>query len=408
MAKILTTKAVETAQPGPARREIPDGILPGLYLIVQPSGARSWAVRFRIDGRPRKHTLGAFPTVDLATARELGRAALTKVHAGVDPTDERNERRAAAKAARNATADLMHNVSEEFLKRHVRTKTRASSARETERILNVDVLPAWKGRRVQSITRRDVIALLDSVVDRGAPILANRVLAVVRRMFSWCVERGILEASPAAGVKAPSVERSRDRVLSDEELRVVLAAFDDIGWPFGPLFKVLLLTAQRRDEVGEMRWSEVDLGRRIWTIPRERAKNDQAHEVPLSEPVVAILKELPRIEGRAGFVFTTTGTTPLGGYSRAKSRLDGFVLARLRSENLDAEPLPRWTLHDLRRTAATNMARLGVSQIVVEKVINHISGSLSGVAGIYNRHSFADEKRAALVAWAKWVEELSQ
>lgn len=249
------------------------------------------------------------------------------------------------------------------------------------------------------IARRDVIELLDSTVDRGAATMANRELAAVRRMFGWCVERGILDASPCAGMRAPVPERSRDRLLSDDEIRLFWNAADTIGWPFGPLFKLLLLTGQRRDEVGEMRWREIDGDKRLWTLPRERVKSDRAHEVPLCDAAVAILAVLPRVSGRPGYVFTTNGETPVSGWSRAKNRLDKAMA----DAGMTGEP---WRLHDLRRTAASGMARLAIDLPVIEKVLNHVSGSFAGIVGVYQRHGFADEKRRALDTWGAHVERL--
>jgi integrase len=401
LSKGLTVKGIESQKPGSARREVPDGLLAGLYLVVQPSGARSWAVRYRAAGVPRKLTLGPYPAIDLGSARELARKALVAVAEGRDPGEEK-------KAARQAPAqrerDLFEAVAGQFIERYAKANTRESTWRETERLINKNVLPVWKGRAVQSITRRDVIDLLDRVVDRGAAVAANRVLAVVRRLFSWTVERGILELSPSAGVKAPTAERSRDRVLNDDELRRVWRATDVDGWPFGPLVQLLILTGQRRDEVANMRWSELDLEKRLWTLPKERSKNDTAHEVPLSDAVLSVIGRLKKIAGKPGFLFTTTGEAPVSGFSRAKNRLDALVLSGLHGEATG--PTPHWTLHDLRRTAASGMARLGINLPVIEKILNHTSGSFAGIVGVYQRHSFADEKRAALETWGRFVEHL--
>jgi integrase len=370
--------------------------LAGLYLIVQPSGSKSWAVRYRICGRPKKLTLGSYPGIDLSSARELARKALVAVAEGRDPAlEKKNAHRDIAGRER----DLFEKVTNQFLERYARANTRESTWREAERLLTRDVVPKWKGRTIREISKRDVIELLDSKVDEGSPIMANRVLATIRRLFGWCVERGILETSPCVGVKAPAPERSRDRVLSDLELRFVWKACDNIGWPFGPLTKLLILTAQRRDEVSEITWSELDLNAQVWTIPRERTKNDVAHEVPLSDEVVEILRSTPIIAGKARYVFTTTGITPVGGFSRAKERID-TAISTLRSH---AEPLARWTFHDLRRTAASGMARLGINLPVIEKVLNHTSGSFAGIVGVYQRHSFAEEKRGALEKWSQFV-----
>ena len=189
------------------------------------------------------------------------------------------------------------------------------------------------------------------------------------------------------------------------------AAFDQVGWPFGPFSKLLLLTGARRDEVASARWSEFDLAAKAWTIPKERAKNGVAHEVPLSEAALRILGALPRIEaGRrsAGLVFTTNGVTPVSGFSKAKTAIDAAILAarRERGVQLGRDPATvqapeEWTFHDLRRTVASGMAGLGFPPHVVEAALNHRSGTIKGVAAVYNRYSYADEKRAALDAWSR-------
>lgn len=396
MSKALTVRTIESMRPGPARQEIPDGLIAGLYLVVQPSGAKSWACRYRAAGTPRKLTLGTYPAIDLKAARELAQRALVDAAGGKDPAAEKQAARSAAKMP--SDRDLIEKVAEAFIERYAKANTRESSWKETKRILDKEVVPAWKGRRLPEIGRADVHELLDGIVDRGAPILANRVLAAVRKMFGWAVERGLVDASPCEKVKAPSAERSRDRVLSDDELRQVWRAADAIGWPFGALFKVLILTGQRRNEVGSMRWSELDLDKKLWTLPRERAKNDVQHSVPLSEPALTILRGLPRV---GPYVFSTNGKTPVSGYTRAKQRLDAAL-----PKAVDGGSVPAWVLHDLRRTAASGMARLGIALPVIERVLNHVSGSFGGIVGVYQRHSFADEKGHALEAWGAFVERL--
>lgn len=397
MGKALTAITIEKMQSGPSRREVPDGLVSGLYLVVQPSGAKSWAVRYRAAGTPRKHTLGAFPAIDLKAARDLAQRALVDVAKGSDPSATKK----AAKLATKAPADrgLVEKVVDTFIERHVKPNTKVTSARETERILKREVVGTWKGRMLASVTRADVHDLLDTIVDRGAPIQANRVLASLRRMCGWAVERGIIETSPCEKVKAPTAERSRDRVLGDDELKAVWAACDGIGWPFGPLVRMLLLTGQRRDEVGSMKWSEVDLDAKLWTIPRERAKNGQAHPVPLSEPVLAILRALPRV---GEHVFSTNGRTAVSGFSKIKAAIDNSI----ENTRRDAGALLPWVFHDLRRTAASGMARLGITLPAIEKVLNHVSGSFGGIVGVYQKHSFADEKRHALEAWGGFIQRL--
>lgn len=396
MPKALTVRGIEALKGGPVRTEIPDGLIPGLYLVCQSTGVKSWAVRYRAGGRTRKHTLGRYPVIDLANAREIARRTLVEVASGRDPAADKAEARRTAAEPAGPNRDRFDAAAALFIERYAKANTKEQTWRESERLLATHVLPLWRARRVQEIARRDVVELMDAIVDRGAPVSANRTLAVVRRMFGWLVERGVIITNPCTDVRAPTAEKSRDRVLSDDELRAILQACDRLNEPFGALIRLLALTAQRRDEVGQMTWREVDLNARIWTIPKERAKNGIAHDVPLSDTAVKVLAGVRRIAGSRGLVFTTTGETPVSGFSKIKKRLDAAVP--------DAPP---WVLHDLRRTAATGMARLGVNLPVIEKVLNHTSGSFGGVVGVYQRHHFAEEKRAALEAWAAHVGDLT-
>src|SRR5215471_4433750 len=389
MRRGLTVRAVEAVRPGAERREIADGFLPGLYLVVQPTGAKSWAVRYRHHGQPRKFTLGSFHAIDLKTARDLGAKAR---RAGAERRDLGHERA----QARASQPDSIETVAAQFVERHCQRVNRPRTARETERLLRRNVLPRWRGRSIDSITRRDVLDVLDRVVDAGAPIEANRVLAATRKMFSWAVSRDIIAASPCAGVKPPSPERSRDRTLNDDELRSVMLAADQIGWPFGPLVQLLALLGQRRDEVARMRWSEVDVEKHLWVLPLGRTKTGKtAHEVPLSTAAIEILKKIPRVAG-SDLVFSANGSTAASGFSKAKRRIDALL----------PPDTPHWTLHDLRRSFASGAARIGVGLPVVEKVLGHVGTSFHGVAGIYQRFDLADAKREALEAWGRHVDSL--
>ena len=380
MAKTLTVKMVEQSKPTEKRQEIADAVVPGLYLLVQPSGKKSWATRFRIGGRLLKHTLGSWPDIGLTEARTAARKSLDEVARGRDP------RSRAVGAYLDPGRDLFETVAAEFAERHLKTLKTSGPA---EAML-LPVVRQWAGRKIGEITRRDVIELIDKIADRGAGIMANRTLALVRKLFNWARSRDIIDRSPCDGVKAPAPETKRDRVLSDEELVAVWrAANSSLGYPFGPLVKLLILTGQRREEVTAMTRDEV-VGD-LWTIPKERAKNGVAHQVPLSPQARAIIDALP---GTTRYFFTTTGETPVSGFSRAKAKIDRMV------------PAPPWVIHDIRRTVATGMQRLAVEMIVVEKILNHVSGSLSGVAGVYQRHSYSEEKRRALERWADRVEEL--
>jgi integrase len=387
---MLSAKAVEHAKPTSTRREIADGLLSGLYLIVQRSGVKSWAVRYRYGGRSKKLTLGRYPAMDVAKARQAGRDALTVAAAGNDPAQQKRIIRKHAAEGR----DLVETVVAEFLERHAKAKR---SYRELKRMLDREVVPHWRGRKIQDISRRDVIELLDGLMDRGVGRMTNMVFSVVRKLFRWAVERDIVAASPCTGMRPPAPEVSRDRVLADDELRRLWQAADGLGYPFGPMFKLLALTGQRLGEVAGMAWPEIDLEKKLWSLPRQRVKNARAHDVPLSDLAIEILASLPRIGSPKEFVFTTTGETPASGFSRAKRNLDAAMLAAAS----DASPtIAPFTLHDVRRTVATGMQRLGIAPHVTEAVLNHRSGTIKGVAAVYARYDYASEKRSALESWS--------
>jgi integrase len=230
-------------------------------------------------------------------------------------------------------------------------------------------------------------------VDGGNPIAANRTLAAVRKLFNWAEGRYGLASNPCNRVEMPGTETARDRVLTDKELKAVWRSAAKLGGSFGPVVHLLILTGQRRNEVAGMEWRELDIPNRLWKLPRGRVKNDSGHEVPLSTQALEVIAGVPRIHGRQ-LLFSTTGITAVSGFSKAKIEID------------EVAGVEDWTLHDLRRTMASGMARLGVSLPVIEKILNHSSGSFRGVVGVYQRHSSADEKRAALDLWAAHVARL--
>ena len=414
MAKGLTQFALDALRPTDKRREVPDGKQRGLYFIVQPSGARSWAFRYRYSGGPKKLTLGPYPEIDLSTARDKAAKAAASLADRCDPAAAKKIDKIAKRIRAQAEAaplDLVEAVATAFIERYAKRQTRENTWKETERLVRREIVDPWRGRRLSRITRAEVHALLDKIVDRPAPIMANRTLAALRTMCNWAVERGLIDASPCEKVRAPAPEQTRDRILSDDEICSAWAAFEQVGWPFGPLAKLLLLMGARRDEVASARWNEFDFAAKTWTIPKERAKNGVAHEVPLSDAALRILGQLPRIEaGRrsAGLVFTTNGSTAVSGFSKAKTAIDAAILAAKREAATQSGNDPttvqapeEWTFHDLRRTAASGMAGLGFPPHVVEAVLNHKSGTIRGVAAVYNRYSYSAEKRAALDAWAR-------
>jgi integrase len=303
----------------------------------------------------------------------------------------------AAKAeerARNTlTAAIDRYLGDARTGRNRKKPMRPDYYRETERALRVDVKSVLGARPIRDLTRREIRDLLNAIVDRGSPSHANHVLAYLRAMLGWAVDQELIEENPASGIKPPSATVERDRYLDDNEIRAFWHGCDRLGWPFGPLFQLLLLTAQRRDELAGASWSEIDLEKRIWTLPRARVKNDKAHLVHLSTLAMDVIGALPRVNEK--LLFTTTGKTPVSGWGRARERLAAAM----------GKPEP-FNLHDLRRTAASGMAAIGIAHHVVDRILNHTAGKISGVARIYNRHDYAAERHGALEAWGRHIESL--
>lgn len=267
-----------------------------------------------------------------------------------------------------------------------------------------NVIQAWGDRDIQEIGKRDVIDLLDHIADSGRITTANRTRAYLSKFFNWCVDRDILTVSPATGVKPVAKEVSRDRVLSDDEIRWFWQACEKLGQPWGVLGQALLLTGQRLGEVARM--TESEIGNGTWSMTADRTKNGRAHDVPLSDAMRAVLAGVERIHSPAGYLFTTTGRTPVSGYFKGRNYIAEQMLEIAADECGEAVEIPHWTFHDLRRTAATGMARMGIPVRVTEAVLNHVSGTGGGIVAVYQRHDYADEKRKALEAWARLVMQI--
>ena len=401
MARVLTQLIVERFNPPTSGRVVHwDALVPGFGLRISDKNSRSWIAMYRIKSKTVMQTLGSLaliPKVD--DARQRAREAIIAARAGVNPVEEKRVEQAAAEAERVTFA----TVADRWMGEYVERNCSESLIRERRRILGRDILPKWSEQLAREITKSDVNDLLDLKANRrdrarkgrtdGAGVQSNRTFSLLTALFNWAASQDLVETNPTAGVRRRVKEVPRDRLLDDDELVRFWGACDAMGLPFGPLFQLLLLTAQRRDEVGGMRRSELDLEKRIWTIPGERTKNDKVHTVHLSDLAIEIIERLPQI-GDADLLFTTNETTPVSGFSKAKDRLDTLM----------GDP-PEWILHDLRRTATSGMARLGIAPHV-DKILNHTAGTIRGVAAVYNRNQFEPERKAALEAWARFVESL--
>jgi len=391
--KVITPLAVKAAKPKRQRYEIPDGGALGLYLVVQPSGAKSWAHRYPFNGTRRKDTLGSASDISLAEARRLVAEARHLREQGVDPAAQRRAAHTVVvEMAERHETDSVEALSALFVERHAKKRRTWATTKETFHRL---ILPKWRGRTVHDVRRRDIIELVEDIaMDR--PYMANRTLAVLSKFFNWLVARDIIEVSPAGGIDPPGQETARDRILSDDELRRLwLAACARDEGPFGVLVRLLILTGQRRGEVAGMRWSEMG-DAHIWRLPGSRTKNSKAHQVPLVPAAWDLIQAQPRFVD-SDFVLTIDGSRPIIGFGRAKRRLSAKA-------GIEADS---WRLHDLRRSCTSGLQRLGVRAEVIERILNHISRIYRGVSGTYQRDPLIEEMTTALERWADHVEALT-
>jgi integrase len=431
-----TLKALKAAPEG-TRYEIMDTEVPGLGIRVTGNGQRTFVLITRFPGRtdPTRRALGQYmplneaeerrryaelPEADrkkltleayllraygpttLAGAREKARQWKAMIQSGIDPqTHEERQRHAALRQQRNTFG----TVAEDFIKDKLPGERKG---REVERDIRREFIPAWGRRPIAEIAPHDVRAIVKAAKDRGAPYQAHNLLTTARRLFSWAIDQQVygLESSPCERLKPKAIigrKVFRTRILDEDELRAIWRATRRLGFPYAPLFRMLALTGQRKSEVAEARWSEIDLAGRLWTIPAERMKADAAHVVPLSDDVIALLASLPRFR-KGDYVFSTTfGVKPINGFSKAKERLDKRMLrswralARARGDNRRKAKIEPWVIHDIRRTMRTGLSALPVPDLVRELVIAHTK---PGLHKVYDQHAYLEEKRRTLDLWA--------
>lgn len=375
--------------------EIRDKSVPGLRVRFGNSGIKTFVLRKRVAGRYRNVTLGRYcETFGLAEARRKARQLLNDFETKADPLA------ALPKPRKRVSATLSVKA---LWPDYRKAKAGHRTVREIERIFNRHILPEFGDRPADKVTRGEISRFIDQIAER-TPVMARTVLANLSSFYGWALPRlDQLESNPCRDAARPRAPKPRERVLDEAEIGALWKVLEGEGAPFGPAIKLLLLTGQRRGEVFDAERAEFDLEARLWTIARERAKNGKTHLVPLSDPALAIVKNLLQ-DHRSPKLLPARGNWEMGpsGFSKAMKRLREALEKELGHE------VQHWTLHDLRRTMATGLQRLGVRLEVTEAVLNHVSGSRSGIIGVYQRHHFLDEKREALLLWAREVERLAK
>ena len=364
----------------------------GFGIRIYPSGKKSFILSYRQDGKKRLYTIGQYGKITLDQARTLAQKRLGEVADGEDPLLNRKN----LKKKHKWTVKTAFN---DFLTKYAKKHTK--NWQEPKRIFEKDVLPFIGSKPIDEVKKEDIIKILDEISNRGAGIMANRTLAHMRKFFNWCVQRDLIDHPPTYMVAAPAKKKTRNRVLNDFEIKNIWEACEQFGYPFGDLVRLLILTGQRRGEVASMRWKDYNKDEKLWTQPREFTKSDREHYIPLSDMTIEILEDVFNL---GSYIFTSSGTRPFENFSRDKKRLDQKLKKIYKAKNLPA--MPHWTIHDLRRTVASGLARLKVAPHVIEKILNHSTGQISGVAAIYNRYEYADEMRDALDQWSKYIQNL--
>ncbi len=393
--KRLTAAAVEKLKaPEGKGAEIFDAAFPGLSLRITPKGVKSFSLMTRVVGKQRRFSLGRWPQTGLKEARQRAEDLLEEIAIGGDPG---SERRSGAAPVNDFAA-----VVEQWLELD---QKKNKSYRDTKSLFEKRINPKFHGKTIQEITKRDINDLLDPIYAKGTVTAARRIHSALHRLFTWASGRGVLQINVMANLPKHGKENPRDRVLSDDELARVWHASFLMGYPFGSIIRLLILTGARRREISMMTWPEFDEANNRILIDGSRIKNGKQRNIPLSE---LARREVDLIGPVANcdYVFTTNGSAHscIGGVQ--KRALDRLVATMTSDGQLSPEenPLAHWRIHDLRRTVATGMQRLGQRQEVTEAVLGHISGSRSGILGVYQQHDWAEEKRAALEAWGRYVE----
>lgn len=389
MSRVLLNDLVlRKTQTTGARKELWDTQLDGFGVRISETGRKVFFLVYRHGSVKRRKSLGTYPARSLADARQQAFAFKVGLERGEDPAAG-----AEIKTARAAKAKTFVEAVDDYLALYASEHNRPSTQNEKRWLLRNTCGGRWGNKSIGAITKADVVELLDDYVKAGKASGANHLLSRLRTFFRWCIERGLVDADPCDKLRKPGRTKTRERVLSEGETAKIWRATAASIWPYGAIVQLLLLTGQRRNEVVGLRWAEIDAEAKAWTLPKERTKNGLEHRLPLSDKALELIKALPMVNETLVFPARGSSTTTFSGFSKCKAEIDRL------------SGVTDWTLHDLRRTAATGMAKLNVAPHVIEKILNHVSGSFSGVAGIYNQHDYEAEMREAV---GRWGEQLAQ
>ena len=389
----LTDRKLNALKAGATRYEVMDLDVPGFGVRVSETGQRTFILIARYAGSPNptRRALGEYPAISLEKARTRARDWRDLIEKGVDPKAHEASLRRQEIRKHQTTFGA---TAEDFIERHVSGQRRG---KDTAREIRNELIGTWGDRAIADIRREDVVNVIDAIARRPAPYLAHVVLGHIRSLFNWAINRGTygLESSPCDRLKPAALigaKQPRQRTLNDAELRALWQASETIGYPYGPLYRLLLLTGARKSEVAGARWSEFDLARKVWTVPAERFKSNATHMVPLSEQAVAVLKSIPHFTKGDHLFSTTFGEKHVAGFSKGKARLDKLMAG-----------VPPWVIHDIRRTVRTRLASLRIPDMVAEMVIGH---GRKGIQRVYDQHSYEDEMREALELWAARLRDI--
>jgi len=415
MAKRFTDSKIQSLKPTNKRAILFEDGGRGFGIRIEPSGRKSFFLEYRFgeaeERRNRVLTIGKYPRVSLTEARSIASQSLSQIEQDIDPATQK-----LTKKIPDRNALTVGDLVEEYIEKWAKVKKKEQSWKEDERLLNKDILPAIGRKKAKEIRRRDIVLLLDAIVERGAAITANRVLAVTRKMFNFAVGRDIIDASPCVQIPAPSKENRRERYLSEDEIKVFWEKLDDakMSQEIRLALKFLLVTGQRKNEVIGAEWSEFDLKNKWWTIPAEKSKNKLTHRFPLTSTAMEILNALKKITGQYQFVFAS----PVGHTKRNPERKAGMfpilgsavdrALRNNQTNNLKTKQknifnLDHFTPHDLRRTTASMMTKSGVGRLVLKKILNHADRE---VIAIYDIYEDDKEKQVAMRTWNRELKQI--